>query len=72
MKTTTPYRGLKPDTQRAAGISRWILWTGYLLVAAVLFVLWFVSELVMLSYLFGGWMMIGAIALWLIEDAAEY
>ncbi|HEU5099166.1 MAG TPA: hypothetical protein VFU22_09110 [Roseiflexaceae bacterium] len=42
------------------------------IVAAVLFALWFITVDPIFSYLFGGWMMIGAILLWLIEDAAEY
>jgi hypothetical protein len=72
MKTTTPFRGLKSDSQRAIEISPRIAWGVYLIVAASLLVVWLVVGSVMLSYLFGGWMMIGAILLWLIEDAAEY
>jgi hypothetical protein len=72
MKTTTPFRGLKSASQRAAGISSWIPWTIYLIVAASLFIVWFVAGSVVSSYLFGGWMTIGAILLWLIEDMAEH
>jgi hypothetical protein len=35
-------------------------------------VTWFVAGSATVSYLFGGWMLFGAILLWLIEDAAKY
>ena len=72
MKTTTSSAGFEQAPRRTIRKDRRIFWAVYLLVAVSLFVLWFVAGSVMLSYLFGGWMMIGAIALWLIEDTAEY
>jgi hypothetical protein len=68
----TPFRGLKSDSQRAIGISPRIAWTIYLIVAATMLVTWFVAGSATVSYLFGGWMLFGAILLWLIEDAAKY
>jgi len=35
------------------------------------FMLWFVADSVMLSYLFGGWIVIGTLVLWFIEDTVE-
>jgi hypothetical protein len=72
MKTMTSSAELEQDIQRSAEKSRYIFWSVYLLVAASLFVLWFVVEFALFSYLFGGWMLLGAMVLWFIEDTAEY
>jgi hypothetical protein len=62
---------IEQNYQRAAEHGRYIFWGIYLLVAASLIILWFVVGSAIFSYLFGGWMLIGAIVLWFIEDAAE-
>jgi len=72
MKILSSSAELEQDAQRAVGKGRRIIWGAYLIGAVSLFMLWFVADSVMLSYLFGGWMMIGAVVLWLIEDAMEY
>jgi len=72
MKNLSSSADLEQGTQQAVGKGHRIGWGVYLIGAASLFVLWFVAGSVMLSYLFGGWMMIGAVVLWLIEDAMEY
>jgi hypothetical protein len=72
MKILTSSTELEQSSQRAVGRGRRIAWRVYLIVAASLFALWFVAGSVMLSYLFVGWIMIGAIGLWLIEDTGEY
>ena len=72
MKILSSSAEVEQGQQRAAGKGHRISWGVYLIGAVSLFVLWFVAGSVMLSYLFGGWIMIGAIALWLIEDAWEY
>ena len=71
MKTMTSSAELEQGAQRAVSNGHRLVWGVYLLGAASLFALWFVLGAVMLSYLFGGWIMIGAIVLWLIEDTAE-
>lgn len=71
MKTMTSSAELEQDNQRSSDGSRYTSWGVYLLVAASLLVLWFVVGSVLFSYLFGGWMLIGAIVLWFIEDTAE-
>ena len=58
--------------RRAVGEGRRIGWGIYLIGAVSMLMLWFVTESVMLSYVFSGWILIGAILLWLIEDAVEY
>jgi hypothetical protein len=68
MKILSSSAELEQGHQRAAGKGRRIGWAVYLIVAVSLFMLWFVAGSIMLSYLFGGWIMIGAIVLWLIED----
>jgi hypothetical protein len=72
MRTTIPSTELKQASQRTARKGRLFGWGVYLTVAFSLLALWFVAGELLFSYLFGGWMMIGAILLWLIEDAAEY
>jgi hypothetical protein len=72
MKILSSSAELEQGRQRAIGIGRRIFWGVYLIGAVSLFVLWFVVGAVMFSYLFGGWIMIGALVLWFIEDTAEY
>ena len=72
MKILSSSAELEQGQQRAVGKGRRIVWGVYLIGAASLFVLWFVAGSVMLSYLFGGWIMIGALVLWFIEDTGEY
>ena len=72
MKTASSSTELEQGHQRAGGKGRRIGWGIYLIGAVSLFMLWFVTESVMLSYVFSGWILIGAILLWLIEDAVEY
>ena len=72
MKTMTPSAEVEQGAQRASINGRRIGWCVYLIGAASLFVFWFIAGFVMLSYLFGGWIMIGAIVLWFIEDPVEY
>ena len=72
MKILSSSAELEQGQQRAAGIGRRISWGVYLIGAVSLFMLWFVTGSVMLSYLFGGWIMIGALVLWFIEDTVEY
>jgi hypothetical protein len=72
MKTMTPSAELEQDHQRSSDRSWYTTWGVYLLVAASLLVLWFVVGSEIYSYLFGGWMLIGALVLWFIEDATEY
>jgi hypothetical protein len=72
MKILSPSAELERGHQRAFGIGRRICWGVYLAGAVSLFVLWFVAGSVMFSYLFAGWIMIGAIVLWLIEDSLDY
>ena len=71
MKILSSSAELEQGHQRATGTGRRIVWGVYLIGAASLFVLWFVAGSVMLSYLFSGWIMIGALVLWRIEDAIE-
>jgi len=71
MKILSSSAEVEQGQQRAAGKGRRIVWGVYLIGAASLFVLWFVAGSVMLSYLFSGWIMIGALVLWRIEDAIE-
>ena len=68
MKILSSSAELEQDHQRAAGKGRRIGWGVYLIGAVSLFMLWFVAGSVMVSYLFAGWIMIGAIVLWLIKD----
>jgi hypothetical protein len=72
MKILSSSVELEQGHQRAVRKGRRIVGGVYLIVAAGLFVLWFVAGSIMLSYLFGGWMMTGAIVLWLIEITVEY
>jgi len=72
MKILSSSAELEQDHQRAAGKGRRISWGVYLIGAIGLFVLWFIADSVMLSYLFGGWIMIGAVGLWFAEDTTEY
>jgi hypothetical protein len=72
MKILSSSTELGQGSQRVVGKGRRIGWGVYLIGAASLFMLWFVTGSVMLSYLFVGWIMIGAIGLWLIEDPLEY
>jgi hypothetical protein len=72
MKILSSSAELEQGHQRANGKGRRISWGIYLIGAASLLVLWFVAGSVLLSYLFGGWTMIGALALWFVEDTAEY
>jgi hypothetical protein len=58
--------------QRAVRIGRRTSWGIYLSGAVSLFALWFVAGLVVVSYLFLGWIMAGALLLWFIEDTAEF
>ena len=58
MKTMTSSAELEQEYQRSAEKNRSIFWGVYLLVAASLLVLWFVVGAALLSYLFGGWMLI--------------
>ena len=71
MKILSSSAELEQGHQRATEKGRRIVWGVYLIGAASLFVLWFVAGSVMLSYLFSGWIMIGALVLWRIEDAIE-
>jgi hypothetical protein len=72
MKILSSSAELEQGQQRAVGKGHRIIWGVYLIGAVSLFTLWFVVGLVMVSYLFGGWIMIGALVLWFIEDTAEY
>jgi hypothetical protein len=72
MKILSSSTELEQGYQRAVGKGRRIGWGVFLIGAVSLFMLWFVTGSVMLSYIFGGWSMIGAIVLWLIEDTGEY
>ena len=71
MKKLSSSAKLEQGQQRATGKGRRVVWGVYLIGAASLFVLWFVAGSVMVSYLFSGWIMIGALVLWSIEDAIE-
>jgi len=71
MKILSSSTEIEQGHRRAVGKGRRISWVVYLIGAASLFILWFVVGAVMLSYLFGGWTMIGALVLWRIEDAIE-
>ena len=72
MKILSSSAEIEQDQRRAVGKGRRISWLVYLIGAASLFTLWFLDGSVMSSYLFGGWIITGAILLWLIEDTAEY
>ncbi len=72
MKILSSSTELEQGYQRAVGKGRRIGWGVFLIGAVSLFMLWFVTGSVMLSYIFGGWSMLGAIVLWLIEDTGEY
>ena len=72
MKILSSSAELEQSQQRDVGKGRRIAWSIYLTGAASLFVLWFVVGSIMFSYLFAGWMMTGALLLWLIEDTVEY
>jgi hypothetical protein len=72
MKILSSSTELEQGYRRAVGKGRRIGWGVYLTGAVSLFMLWFVIGSIMLSYLFDGWILIGAILLWLIEDAVEY
>jgi hypothetical protein len=72
MKTASSSTELEQGYQRASGKGRRIGWGIYLIGAVTLFMLWFVADSVMLSYFFGGWVMIGALVLWFTEDIVEY
>ena len=71
MKILSSSAELEQDAQRAVGKGRRIIWGAYLIGAVSLFMLWFVADSVMLSYLFGGWIVIGTLVLWFIEDTVE-
>jgi hypothetical protein len=71
MKILSSSAELEQDHRDAEGKGRRIGWGVYLIGAVSLFMLWFVAGLVMLSYLFGGWVMIGAMVLWFADDTAE-
>ena len=62
---------LEHDHQSTAVTGRWIFVCIYLLVAASLLVLWYIGGSIIFSYLFGSWIMVGAIMLWLAEDTRE-
>ena len=72
MKILSSSAELEQGHRRATEKGRRIGWGIYLIGAASLLVLWFVAGSILLSYLFGGWAMIGALALWFVEDTAEY
>jgi hypothetical protein len=72
MKTASSSTELEQGHQRAGGKARRIGWGIYLIGAVTLFMLWFVAGSVILSYFFGGWVMIGALVLWFTEDIVEY
>ena len=72
MKILSSSAEVEQGQQRAVGKGHRISWGVYLIGAVSLFMLWFVAGWVMLSYLFGGWSMIGAIVMWFIEDPVEY
>jgi hypothetical protein len=72
MKTASSSTELEQGYQRTGGKGRRIGWGIYLIGAVTLFMLWFVADSVMLSYFFGGWVMIGALVLWFTEDIVEY
>ncbi len=72
MKILSSAVELEQSHQRAVRRGRRIGWGIYLIGAVSLFMFWFVAGSVMLSYLFGGWIMIGALVLWFIEDPVEY
>jgi hypothetical protein len=72
MKILSSSAEVEQGRQRAIGRGRRVFWGVYLIGAVSLFMLWFVAGAVMFSYLFGGWIMIGALVLWFIEDTAEY
>lgn len=72
MKTITDSAQMDDENPRTVEKGRRIGWSVYILVALILFWHWFVAGSSLVSYLFGGWMMIGAVGLWLVEDAVEY
>ena len=72
MKTMTKTADVEQDCQRDGGKGRWIGWAVYLIGAASLLILWFIAGSVMVSYLFGGWILLGMTVLWLTEDSLEY
>jgi hypothetical protein len=72
MKTASSSTELEQGHRQAGGKGRRIGWGIYLIGAVTLFMLWFVANSVMLSYFFGGWVMIGALVLWFTEDIVEY
>ena len=72
MKILSSSAELEQGQQRTTGLDRRICWGVYLVGAVSLLVLWFVAGSVMFSYFFGGWIMIGAIVLWLIEESLDY
>ena len=71
MKTMTKSVVLEHDHQSTVVTGRWIFVSIYLFVAARLLVLWYIDGLIIFGYLFGSWMMVGAIVLWLAEDTGE-
>ena len=71
MKTMTDSAELEHDRERPLEKGRRIAWSVYILVALMLLWQWFVAGSPLVSYLFVGWMMIGAVGLWFIEDAVE-
>jgi hypothetical protein len=72
MKILSSSAELEQDDQRAVGKGHRVSWGVYLIGAVSLFVLWFIGGLMIFSYLFGGWTMVGALMLWFIEDPMEY
>jgi len=71
MKILSSSTEVGQSPQRAAGVGRRIGWGVYLIGAVSVLILWFVVGSVFLSYLFGGWIMVGALLLWYVEDPAE-
>jgi hypothetical protein len=63
MKTETE------DYQAMVEKGRWIFWGIYLVVGAILGLLWFVSAT--FGMIAGAWGMLGAIFLWFLEDAVK-
>jgi hypothetical protein len=71
MKILSSSEELEQSSPRAVGIGRRIGWAVYLLGALSVLVLWFITSSGMLSYFFSGWIMVGALLLWLTEDIAD-
>jgi hypothetical protein len=69
MKTMTQSAIMDQDYQAMLKEGRWICWGVYLVIGAILGLLWFVSAT--FGLLAGAWGMIGAVVLWFLEDAVK-